>query len=68
MSGMFSRTKLKINFQTTLEKLRQKLNARSKKENRNQGFVVDKEERKKDQLFGEEYKRLDENVSENGNK
>ena len=51
------------NFQTTLDKLRQKLNARSKKENSNQEVVVDKEQTK-NELFGKEYKVLDEDVSE----
>ena len=51
------------NFQTTLDKLREKLNARSKKENSNQEVVVDKEQTK-NELFGKEYKVLDEDVSE----
>ena len=56
--------KIESNFQRTLDKLRQKLNARSKKENPNKGISVDKEQRKNDHLFGEDYKRLDEDVSE----
>ena len=51
------------NFQTTLDKLRQKINARSKKENSNQEVVVDKVQTK-NELFGKEYKVLDEDVSE----
>ena len=56
--------KIESNFQRTLDKLRQKLNSRSKKENSNKGILVDKEQRKNDHLFGEDYKRLDEDVSE----
>ena len=55
--------KIETNFQKTLEKLRQKLNARSKKENSNEEMVVDTEQRK-NELFGKEYKVLDEYASE----
>ena len=57
------KNKMEINFQKTLDKLWQKLNARSKKENSNQEMVLDKEQTKSE-LCGKEYKVFHEDFSE----